>query len=209
LPISNRRWRGGSARLDPRRAIAALEAALAASGVRFAFGVEHGPDGNGRDPLDARDCEEGFDHVVDCTGASALGAVKELRAVRGEMLYLASEEVTLSRPVRLLHPRHPIYLVPRGHGLFMLGATMIESASEGPITARSLMELLNSAYALHPAFGEAAVVETGTGLRPAFPDNYPRVQRKGRRILVNGMYRHGFLLAPAMAQAVVDEVGSG
>jgi hypothetical protein len=61
----------------------------------------------------------------------------------------------------------------------MVGATMIESEFAGPITARSLMELLNAAYALHPAFADAVVVETGAGIRPAFPDNFPRATRDG------------------------------
>jgi glycine oxidase len=67
-----------------------------------------------------------------------------------------TQDVRLSRPVRLLHPRIPLYVVPRGDGRFMVGATMIESDDRGPVTARSLMELLNAAYALHPAFGEGA-----------------------------------------------------
>ena len=77
---------------------------------------------------------------------------------------------------------------------------MIESDTDGPITARSAMELLNAAYALHPAFGEAEIVETGAGLRPAYPDNFPRLAERDGVLAVNGFYRHGFLLAPAMAE---------
>lgn len=61
------------------------------------------------------------------------------------------------------------------------------------------MELLNAAYAIHPAFAEARLVETGTGVRPAFADNLPRAVRRESTITVNGLYRHGFLLSPAMA----------
>src|SRR3546814_8201131 len=78
------------------------------------------------------------------------------------MLVLRSREVTLTRPVRLLHPRIPVYLVPRGEGRTMVGATMIESASRSPVSARSLMELLGAAYAVHPAFGEAERSEEHT-----------------------------------------------
>ena len=84
----------------------------------------------------------------------------------------------------------------------MVGATMIESADDGGITARSLMELLNAAYTLHPAFGEARLTETGAGIRPAYPDNLPRVSEHDGILHVNGLYRHGFLLAPAMAGEV-------
>ncbi|TGS93529.1 FAD-dependent oxidoreductase, partial [Mesorhizobium sp. M8A.F.Ca.ET.213.01.1.1] len=96
-----------------------------------------------------------------------------------EMLILRAPDVSLSRPVRLLHPRFPLYIVPRADHRFMIGATMIESQSGGSITARSIMELLSSACALHPAFGEAEVLETGVGVRPAFPDNLPRVETSG------------------------------
>ncbi len=124
-----------------------------------------------------------YDRVIDCTGAARIGQLPGLRGVRGEMLYVETPEINLSRPVRLLHPRHPIYIVPRGRNRFMVGATMIESADDGGITARSLMELLNAAYTLHPAFGEARLTDTGA-------------------LHVNGLYRHGFLLAPAMAAEV-------
>jgi glycine oxidase len=65
-----------------------------------------------------------------------------------------------------------------------------------------VLELLSAAYALHPAFGEAEVLEIGADARPAFPDNLPRIRRRGETIHVNGLFRHGFLLAPAMARMV-------
>lgn len=182
------------AHLDPRAALTALRDGLAREGVDIRFGASE--DGS----------ESGYDRIVDCSGAAAIGTMAGLRGVRGEMLYLESSEVSLSRTIRLLHPRHPLYVVPRGQGRFMVGATMIESDDAGPVSARSLMELLNAAYALHPAFGEARVVETGAGVRPAFADNLPRVIEDGRTIHINGLYRHGFLLAPAMARRAADLV---
>ncbi|CDX36033.1 putative thiamine biosynthesis oxidoreductase ThiO [Mesorhizobium sp. SOD10] len=180
----------GETHLDPRRALEALVDKLRAMGVVFLFEAgEIAP--------------SGFDQVVDCTGMAR--ADDDLRGVRGEMLLLRTRDVSLARPVRLLHPRHPIYIVPRADHHFMVGATMIESDHDGPITARSLMELLNAAYALHPAFGEAEIVETGAGVRPAYPDNLPRVKRrKDGAITINGLYRHGFLLSPAMATQAAD-----
>ena len=64
----------------------------------------------------------------------------------------------LGRPVRMLHPRIPLYIVPRADGVFMIGATMIESADPTGVSVRSTLELLGAAYALHPAFGEAEVL---------------------------------------------------
>lgn len=184
----------GEAHLDPRGTLQSLQASLQARGVRFHFGT--------RREHSLADC----DHVIDCTGSAAIGRLDSLRGVRGEMLQLETDEFALSRPVRLLHPRHPIYIVPRDAGRLMVGATMIETDAERPPTARSLMELLNAAFALHPALGEAAVVEVGAGVRPAFPDNFPGIVQAEGVLHLNGLYRHGFLLAPAMAQRVAAQL---
>ena len=138
--------------------------------------------------------------VLDCTGLAARHTLAGLRGVRGEMLLVRAPDVSLSRPVRVLHPRIPVYVVPRGEGVYMVGATMIESDAGQGISARSLLELLSAAYALHPGFGEAEILETGVGLRPAFDDNLPRIRRTGGALYVNGLFRHGFLLAPALAR---------
>lgn len=176
------------AHLDPRKALLSLRDKLRGMGARVEFGRSSAPA--------SQDIE------VDCTGSG--DRRPELRGVRGEMLMLRTGEISLARPVRLLHPRISVYVVPRAENLFMVGATMIECDAKGPITARSTMELLGAAYALHPAFGEAELVETGVGVRPAFTDNLPRVERDGGNIRINGLYRHGFLLAPAMARRAAD-----
>jgi len=183
----------GEAHLDPRLALPALAHQLAGLGGRILLGTDAAADG--------------FDHIVDCRGFAARGELAGLRGVRGEMLLLRCPELRLSRPVRLLHPRFPVYLVPRADHLFMLGATMVESEQTGGVTARAMMELLGAAYALHPAFAEAEIVETGAGLRPSFADNMPRVQEDGGVISVNGMHRHGFLLAPVLARSVAARLG--
>jgi len=142
--------------------------------------------------------------VVDCRGIAAAADLPALRGVRGERLLIRTGEIGLSRPVRLLHPRHPLYVVPWGGGRYLVGATVIESEDPGPVTVRSALELLGAAYALHPAFGEAEILEMGAGIRPAFPGNLPHAEVRdgGRHILVNGAFRHGFLLAPVLADAV-------
>ena len=178
------------AHLEPRLALAALVERLADQGVEIRYGVEMSPD------------EAPGDLVVDCRGFAARDALPDLRGVRGEMVVVRSRDVSLTRPIRMLHPRIPLYIVPRGDGRFMIGATMVESEQRGPVTLRSTVELLNAAYALHPSFGEAEIVELGADLRPTFPDNLPRVERHGRIVRANGLYRHGFLLAPALAREV-------
>ena len=86
----------------------------------------------------------------------------------------------------------------------MIGATMLESADKGGVSVRSAIELLSAAYALHPAFGEAEILEMRADVRPAFPDNEPRIVERGGRIYVNGLYRHGFLLAPDFARRAAE-----
>jgi glycine oxidase len=184
------------AHLDPRRALASLVETLRGRGVAIRFGVE----------LDPKSADA--DIVVDCRGLAARDALTDLRGVRGEMIVVRTSDVSLARPVRMLHPRLPLYIVPRGDGLFMIGATMIESERRGPVSVRSAVELLNAAYALHPAFGEAEIVELGADLRPAFRDNLPDVRRSGPVLHANGLFRHGFLLAPALARRTAEAVVS-
>jgi glycine oxidase len=99
-------------------------------------------------------------------------------------------------------------VIPRGDNRFMLGATSIEAEDTG-VSVRSALELLGAAYAVHPAFAEARIVEFGSGLRPAFPDNLPRISVHNHTIAVNGLYRHGFLLAPALAELTLGYVERG
>lgn len=186
--LENRFARGlffaAEAHLDPRLAMQQLRDKLQQAGVSFHSG---NPTGN----------------IIDCRGIHAADQQPALRAVRGEMLILQTPDVQLSRPVRLLHPRFPCYLVPRAQGHFMLGATMVESHDSSPISARAMMELLSAAYSLHPALAEARIVESGTGLRPAYPQNLPEVRYHNGRFSLNGLYRHGFLLAPIMAEQLM------
>ena len=174
------------AHLDPQKAIAALAERLhEMPNVELRFGSS--PRG-------------GADFTVDARGFAARDALPALRGVKGEMMMLRTSELNFSRPIRMLHAKRPVYVTPRGGGLFMVGATMIENEEAARVTARSLAELISSAYAIHPAFAEAEVVETGSDLRPAFADNLPRLIRRGDTLYINGLYRHGFLLAPALAR---------
>ncbi|MGR3497449.1 MAG: FAD-dependent oxidoreductase [Limimaricola soesokkakensis] len=180
------------AHLDPRATLSGLRQRLVERGVTFETG-----EGRAMGP------------AIDCRGLAARDVLADLRGVRGEMLVLRAPELALTRPIRLLHPRYPLYVVPRGGGIYMLGATQIESAGRGPATVRAALELLSAAYALHPAFAEAEILEIGADARPAFPDNLPRIRRRGGIIHVNGLFRHGFLLAPSMARMAADWICDG
>lgn len=174
------------AHLDPRLVLAELKSNLIAKGVAIHTGQPRGK-------------------IIDCRGIYAQDQLS-LRAVRGEMLILRQPELHFSRPIRLLHPRFPCYLVPRAQGQFMLGATMLESDSRQPMTARSMMELLSAAYTIHPAFAEAAIIETGVGLRPAYSDNIPKILYQNNAFYINGMHRHGFLCAPWLAEQLIQHI---
>jgi len=186
------------AHLNPRDALAFLRKTLETEfNVRFELSTTIQPEALK------------VDAVLDCRGLEARDALPDLRGVKGEMVILKTKDITLSRPVRLLHPRIPVYLVPRADNHVMVGATMIESGDRTRFSARSMMELLNAAYAVHPGFGEAEIVETGTDVRPAFPDNLPRIRREGNILRLNGLYRHGYLGAPALARRAAEMIVDG
>jgi glycine oxidase len=185
----------GEAHLAPDAALAFMLEAAKQADVQMKLG-------SGEAPRDA-------DLVVDCRGLGARDDLPSLRGVRGERIVVRAPEVAIARPVRLLHPRIPLYVVPWGHGLYMIGATAIESEEKGPVSVRSALELLSGAYTVDPAFGEAEIMALGAGARPAFPDNRPRIIVMNGYIYVNGLYRHGFLLAPALAELVAAHFETG
>jgi len=188
----------GEGHVEPRTVLPKLHAKLAEAGGTIRFDSDCDPESLARDNA----------VVIDCRGLSARDKHPDLRGVKGEMVIVETPDVQLSRPVRLIHPRWPLYIIPRDGNRFMIGATSIEAEDTG-VSVRSALELLTAAYAVHPAFAEARIIEIGAGLRPAFPDNLPRISIDKRRISVNGLYRHGFLLAPALAELTLAYVERG
>ncbi|MFV8783297.1 glycine oxidase ThiO [Microbulbifer sp. SA54] len=149
---------------------------------------------------------ERFDYVIDARGLGARDAVKGLRGVRGEVMVVETPEIHFQRPIRLLHPRYQLYAVPRAHNQIVIGATEIESDDLSPISLRSSMELSSALYSVHPAFAEARVIETRVNCRPATMDNLPVLKKEPGLIRVNGLYRHGYLLAPALVQQIETQL---
>jgi glycine oxidase len=147
--------------VEPRRVLPQLHARIREAGGTIAFNSEASPE-----DLDGI--------VIDCRGLFAREREPALRGVKGEMIIVETGEIEFSRPIRLIHPRWPLYIIPRANHQFMIGATSIEAEDRG-VSVRSALELLSAAYAVHPAFAEARIVEFGSGLRPAFPDNLPRI----------------------------------
>ena len=145
-----------------------------------------------------------YQWVFDCRGVGAKAQLPNLRGVRGEVLRVESTEISLSRPVRLMHPRYQLYLVPKPNRQFVIGATQIESEDTSPMSVQSMLELCSALYSINPAFSQARILEQNTNLRPAFNDNKPQVIVRDQLVSINGLFRHGFLVAPAIIDSVVN-----
>jgi glycine oxidase len=150
------------------------------------------------------------DWVFDCRGLGAQAQWPDLRGVRGEIITLEAPEVKLSRPTRLIHPRYPIYIAPKGDNIFLVGATEIESDDRSPMSVRSALELLSAAYTVDSGFAEARILDLVTQCRPALPDNLPAIRWLGPRVMqINGLYRHGYLISPAVLDVGMELFNKG
>ena len=146
------------------------------------------------------------DVAVDARGTGSKQQWPQVRGVRGEVLRVECAGVTLQRPVRLMHPRYQLYVAPRPGHQFVVGATELESEDSGPVTVRSVLELASALYSLHPAFGEARVLRMSAALRPALDDHRPAVELRGGVWHINGLYRHGYLCAPALVERLAHNL---
>lgn len=143
---------------------------------------------------------------IDTCGVGATPWTPGLRGVRGEVIWIEAADVAITRPVRLLHPRYHLYLVPKSNGRYILGATEIESADRSPVSVRSALEMLSALYALCPALAEARILEMTSNLRPALASHEPHWQRTALGVQINGLFRHGYLLAPAVLAQVQQDL---
>lgn len=150
-----------------------------------------------------------FDVVCDCRGLGARDLCPDLRGVRGELIHLHAPEVEIIRPVRLIHPRYRLYIAPRPNNVYIIGASEIESEELSQISVRTTLELLSAAYSVHPRFAEARITGSSVNCRPAFPDNLPRISYREGLLSINGLHRHGFLLAPVLAEEAVSIIENG
>ena len=189
--------------IHPVQALQALAAQATAQGVQWHWGATVTEVAAGRLQVDGQ--RHRFDHVFDVRGVGAKPSVP-VRGVRGEVFWLHAPGVPLQRPVRLLHPRHSIYMVPRPGDVIVVGASEIESEDRSPVSLRSTIELLSAAHSAIPALTEARVVHTETNLRPALPDNLPALRHAPGLTVINGLFRHGWLIAPALVEQALQEL---
>jgi len=194
----------GEGQVDATRLLPALVAG--SPGVRWHWGARvvqvepHALHVAGRVPLNV-------DFAVDTRGLGARGAGLSLRGVRGELLWLHAPGLELRRPVRCIHARHRVYLVPRHGDYVIVGATEIDSEDRSPVSVRSAIELLSAAHSIVPQLAEARIVRLDTHLRPATLDQRPHLHCEPGLIRINGLFRHGFLLAPALVEEALERTG--
>lgn len=164
------------------------------------------------------DKTEEYDWVFDTRGLGAKEHFKDLRGVRGEVFWLETKELDISRPTRLQHPKYSIYIAPRKntndeysvsssgeYNRYIIGASQIESEDLSAVSVRSTLELMSAVFSMHPNFGEARIVNTKTNARPAFSDNLPKIESQKGLTRINGLFRHGYLMAPAMVENALKE----
>jgi glycine oxidase len=132
-----------------------------------------------------------------------------VRPVKGQLLYLRgpADQPLCSRNVRGLE----VYVVPRGDGRVVVGATVEEQGFDTTVTAGAVHDLLRAALELLPDAAELELAETVVGLRPGSPDNAPMLGPAGPEGLVvaTGHYRNGILLTPVTADAVAELLATG
>jgi glycine oxidase len=194
--------------VDPRRLVRALAAAVPVVegadataallegdrivGVRTSAGDFHG------------------DHVVAACGAWGAPWLPEqarpqVRPVKGEVLILRGPDEVLRHSLRSVGAHH-VYLVPRGDGRIVVGATVLERGFDGTVTAGGVLELLREAYRVLPEVAELELLEARASFRPGTEDNQPLIGPGALNglVLATGHYRNGILLTPLTAAAVAD-----
>jgi glycine oxidase len=208
----------GEGQIHTVQAMTALHQAAAQQGAQWHWGecVERVSAGALHTMTSERRHDYAFDWVFDVRGTGARSAeasqhddadvTHQVRGVRGEIFWLHAPGVPLGRPVRLLHPRHRVYVVPRQGGQIVVGASEIESEDRSPVSLRTTLELLSAAHSILPELAEARIIHSETNLRPALPDNLPRLVTSRGITRINGLFRHGWLIAPALVEQAMTEM---
>lgn len=191
--------------VDPAATVSALATAFERSGGELGAGVEvasadaHGVSLAGGARIAAGD-------VVVAAGCwSGKLAEVPVRPVKGQLLHLRTRGAGRLCERLVRSPR--CYVVDRGDGRVVIGATSEERGFDTEVTAEAVYRLLEAAVEVLPDVEELAFEGAAAGLRPATPDNLPLVGRAADGVvLAGGHHRNGVLLAPLTAQAVAAAV---
>ncbi|MGI8595467.1 MAG: glycine oxidase ThiO [Solirubrobacteraceae bacterium] len=216
--------------VNPRRLTAALAAACAREGVEVREGaaveevVTEGGAAAGVRVADACGSDsaavggEAASFVAARTVVVAAGswsgalpgipeeACVPVRPVKGQVLRLRDPEGPglLQRSLRMDTGQRSGYVISRGDGRYVLGATVEERGFDTSVTAGALHDLVHDAAVLLPGVLELELEEAVAGLRPGTPDNVPVIGPAAVDGLVwaTGHYRSGILLTPLTADAL-------
>jgi glycine oxidase len=186
-----------------RRAGAQLRTGTSVQSIRVEHGVVAGVELAGGELVPAGQVVVAAGAWSGAIGGLPAGAAVPLRPVKGQILRLCDPQGAglLERIVRF----EGGYLVPRGDGRYVLGATMEERGFDTTVTAGALYELLRDACELVPGVHELVLEEAAAGLRPATPDNAPVLgvaDDVEGLVWATGHHRNGILLAPVTADIV-------
>jgi len=205
--------------IDPRKLSAALAVALTRAGGELRVGAPVRAVASAQDEITGVTLEDGAaipaDNVVVAAGpwSSSLDGIPEgaripIHPIKGQILRLhdPAGPGLLTRVLRMTGG----YVVPRGDGRYVIGATMEERGFDTTVTVGGAFELLRNAFEVLPSVTELVIDELSAGLRPATPDNAPAI---GPGVLPGlhwavGHYRHGILLTPITAELVVGALAS-
>jgi glycine oxidase len=203
--------------VDPRRLTAALADALVAAGGALRTGAEvdevllagervHGVRLAGGEIVSAGAIVIAAGPWSGAIAGLPAGARVPLRPVKGQIMQLRDPAGPglISRVLRM----QPGYLVPRGDGRYVIGATMEERGFDTTVTVDAVHTLLRDAVELLPGLGELVIEELAAGTRPGTPDNLPLIGPGALAGLhwATGHHRHGFLLAPETAEMMAGEL---
>jgi glycine oxidase len=201
----------GEASVDPRKAVAALLAALdrrsvavhsgaAVMGAERQAGAWRVVTADGR-VLDA----SSLVLAAGCWSGQARwlpAGAPPVRPVKGEILTLrgSPDDPACDRIVA----GERVYMVPRADGRLIVGATVEERGFDTTVTAGGVHELLREAYRVIPEIAELELVEATAGLRPGSPDNAPLIGPSDAEdlLIATGHFRNGVLQAPVTADCI-------
>lgn len=209
--------------VDPRLLLRALHAALTAAGsaVIEQTAVRRVAPAAGGYTVDAEHAGEAVrfegSRVVMTAGAwtrrvdSPLAGLPLLaslpvRPVKGQLLRLRGERL-IGHIVRT----PDVYMVPRGDGELVAGATMEEQGFDRRSTAGAVYELLRHARAVLPGITELELTECNVGFRPALRDHLPAIgaTAEPNLFVAVGHFRNGVELAPITADLLANLICEG
>jgi glycine oxidase len=128
---------------------------------------------------------------------------------KGQMLLVDSPQ-----PLTAVLRTPELYLVPRGDGSIVIGATVEDAGYGKYVDPSAIAALRSTAATLWPPIRDARILDTWAGLRPATTDSLPVIGRatgidvenraygcgSSPSWLALGHFRNGILLAPGTAR---------